>query len=344
MKERISGVLDHMNSGEDKNSRKRFFGKAVFVSLFLCAALLAWTARHTLLHRNEAESAAEKGEETVSSVPSDVPEESVSSEAEPVEESTAVEIGVPEETPTPKVYPDIVEDAEPPFEVDFEAMYRINPDIIGWLYVDAMPSIDYPILQSSDNDYYLHHSPEKETTIDGSIFADYLNYPDFADPNTLLYGHNMRSGAMFGSLKFLNNQEKYDADPYFWIITPQGSYRYKIFSMFYTQVNSDVYLLYSYNDDAFYEWLLLMQAQSEVENDVPLTPYDKVVFMSTCTSDSTKRFVVFGKCVSSEKPQELFNRETGRAWGDSGPPLPELPGGSDGVSLSEIGLHTPLDG
>ncbi len=241
--------------------------------------------------------------------------------------------------------PDIIEDAEPPLEIDWAEMYRINPDIMGWLYVDALPQISYPIMQSTDNDFYLHHNERKESAFAGSIFMDYINYPDFADPNTLIYGHNMGNGSMFGSLKYLNNQEVCDRNPYFWILTPYGSYRYKIFSVFNTQIDSDAFLLYTFNGSAFLKWAKLMREQSDVETDVPLTVLDKIAYLSTCTSESTRRLVVMGKCVSAVKPKALYDRITGRPFGDSQPPLPNFAPGNphDGESLSEIGLHLPAD-
>ena len=207
-------------------------------------------------------------------------------------------------TPLPALppEPDIIEDAEPPFEVDWDEMRAINEDIIGYLYIDGMTNISYPILYSGEDDFYLHHNMYGEDEYAGSIFLEGLNTPDFADPNSILYGHNMANASMFGSLKYMNSQELYDRHPYFWIMTPEGNYRYKIFSMFYTSVDSDVYLLYEYNGPAFKRWEEEWQAASEVKNTVPLTTKDKTVCMTTCTSDASKRFVVFGKCVSSEKP------------------------------------------
>ena len=202
---------------------------------------------------------------------------------------------------------DLIEDAEPPMKVDWKEMKELNPDIIGWLYMEAIPQISYAICQSGDNDFYLHHNYLQESEYAGAIFADAINRGDFTDPNTLLFGHNMRNGTMFGSLKFLHTEGRIEKSPYFWVLTPKGNYRYHIFSMFYTPVDSDVYLLYGWNGIEFYEWEQDIRKQSLYENDVPLYPWDKVVYMSTCTSDSSQRFVVFGKCVSTERPYRYVN-------------------------------------
>lgn len=210
--------------------------------------------------------------------------------------------GEAQEIIVPAPETDLIEDAEPPLEIDWDEMEAVNPDIIGYLYIDGMPNISYPILYSGDNDFYLHHNLHKEEAYKGSIFLEGLNTPDFADPNCLIYGHNMADGTMFGSLKYLNSQELYDEHPYFWILTKNGNYRYKIFSMFHAEVGSDVFSVYGWHGPQFKEWEEKWQKKSEVAADVPLTTMDYTVCMTTCTSDRSMRFVVFGKCVSSEKP------------------------------------------
>ena len=185
----------------------------------------------------------------------------------------------------------------PPLEIDFDELQAINPDIIGWLYVEAIPSISYPILQGEDNDYYLHRTFRREALFPGSIFAECLNSPDFTDPHTIVYGHNMRNGSMFGMLKTMRTQEVYDQSPYFWIFTPGASMRYKIFSAFETSATGDVYVLYSRTGSEFLEWEKRWQEASQVKNEVPLKEHDRVVTLSTCTSNSEMRCVVMGKRV-----------------------------------------------
>ena len=197
----------------------------------------------------------------------------------------------------------LIEDAKPPLEVNFKELQAINPEIVGWVYVDAQDNISYPILRAEDNEAYLHQTFRKQYLYAGSIFEDCHNKGDFADPNTVVYGHNMRDGSMFGTLKNMNDQEKYDKDPYFWILTPDGNYRYHIFSIFTTGAESDTYNLYFHNGPEFLEWEKKMQSQSNVKNDVPLSKSDKTVILSTCTSDSSMRCVVIGKCVSSDRPK-----------------------------------------
>ena len=205
---------------------------------------------------------------------------------------------------------EVYEDADPPLQVNWDELKEINPDIVGWIYVDALPNISYPVLKGEDNDYYLHHTFRREYLFSGSIFEDYLNDPDFSDPNTIVYGHNMKDGSMFNALKQLKNQETYDANPYFWILTPKGNYRYHIYCAATAAAGSDVYLLYRDQDEEFLKWEEKMQEMSEVKNQVDFQKTDKTVILSTCTSDSSYRVVVIGKCVSREQPVKIIPTPT----------------------------------
>ena len=82
--------------------------------------------------------------------------------------------------------------------IDFEALKEINSDIVAWIRIPEV--FDYPVVQGEDNQYYLSHTFRKESNKAGSIFLDYRNSRDFTDPNTVIYGHNMRNGSMFRSL------------------------------------------------------------------------------------------------------------------------------------------------
>ena len=217
-----------------------------------------------------------------------------------VETESEPEEGTEQETP--QASEEEEPDVPPPLEVDWEDLKSANSDIVGWLYVDAIPDISYPICKGEDNDYYLHHSFEKKYLFSGTIFEDYNNSPYFKDPNTIVYGHNMKNGSMFGKLRRLKEAETLNADPYLWILTPYGNYRYRIFSVFETPYNSDTYTQFTGFGFIVKEWADKMHEQSLVPTDVELGEDDFYVTLSTCTSDSSKRCVAIAKCVSKERP------------------------------------------
>lgn len=198
----------------------------------------------------------------------------------------------PEATPEPETpdYP-----TEPPLSVDFDALKAINPDVKGWLYIEAL-DISYPVVQGPDNDAYIHTTYEGTSNFAGSIFLDYQNQGDFSDGNTIVYGHNMKNLSMFGKLKQMKEQEKYKDSVYFWMLTPESNDVYQIFSAFYTEADSDVYTMYSGGGEAFAQYLANMAARSEIPVEQP--PMDEnshIITLSTCAaSDTTGRFVVMG--------------------------------------------------
>lgn len=189
-----------------------------------------------------------------------------------------------------------------PIEVDFDKLKSINEDVIGWIYVDALPDISYPIVQGKDNSTYLHQTYEKNYNFAGTIFVDYENSSDFNDCNTLVYGHNMKNGSMFGHLKkFTEDETLYNNDKYFWILTPDRNYRYEIISAYTTGVNSDTYTLFKGPGEEFEEYLKKIKGYSDIKtDDTELTIKDKIVTLSTCTGNESTRFVVQGKRVDSE--------------------------------------------
>ena len=191
--------------------------------------------------------------------------------------------------------PEEQEPVSAPLTVDFASLQAINPDVKGWLYIEA-PEISYPMVQGADNDEYLHTTYEGKSNYAGSIFLDYQNQGDFSDCNTIIYGHNMKNQSMFGKLKQFKEQEKYKDSVYFWILTPEGDYRYQIFSAYYTDAVSDAYTLFSDPDQAFLDYQANMAAKSQVPLEVPaMDTNSRIVTLSTCAArDSSQRFVVQG--------------------------------------------------
>lgn len=193
-------------------------------------------------------------------------------------------------------------DPEPPIHVDFKALKNINEDVVGWIYIEALDDVSYPVVQGTDNETYLHTTFEKNQNSAGAIFVDCKNSRDFSDCNTIMYGHNMKNGSMFGQLKkFIRNQETYEKSKYFWILTPEKNYRYEILSVYTTQVNSDTYMLFRDPSDVFQKYLDTIKSRSEIPTDgTALTSKDRIVTLSTCTGSDSDRLVVQGKQVNAE--------------------------------------------
>lgn len=183
--------------------------------------------------------------------------------------------------------------------VDFEALRETSPDIIGWL---ALPdtAINYPVTQTDDNEYYLHHLYDGTYNKTGCLFTDYENQEDFSDRNTIIYGHNMRDGSMFAALNEYDEQSYFDGHPQMYLVTPGGGYVVEIFTAFVAKPSesgsgTSPWRLSFKDDGAYTTWLSEMAGRSVIETDVTATSSDKVLTLSTCTPGGASRFIVMGK-------------------------------------------------
>ncbi|MGI6017665.1 MAG: class B sortase [Marvinbryantia sp.] len=186
------------------------------------------------------------------------------------------------------------EDMENP--IDFTSLQAINEDVIGWIEVEAL-DINYPIVIGDDNDYYLHRTFRHQDNFAGSIFMDYLCRSDFSGRNTIIYGHNMKNGSMFGTLHEFSKQETYDKSPYFWIYTKDRIYQYEIFSCAEVGTYSEVYQIDFASSEQFQNFIDAAKSRSFVATDTDVSLNDTVVTLSTCTGNTETRFVVQGKRV-----------------------------------------------
>ena len=183
--------------------------------------------------------------------------------------------------------------------VDFDVLRETGPDIIGWLTLPDT-AINYPVTQTDDNEYYLHHLYDGTYNKTGCLFADYENQEDFSDRNTIIYGHNMRDGSMFAALNEYDEQSYYDGHPQMYLVTPGGGYVVEIFTAFVakpSESGSDTspWRLSFKDDGAYTTWLSEMAGRSVIETDVTVTSSDKVLTLSTCTPGGASRFIVMGK-------------------------------------------------
>ena len=183
---------------------------------------------------------------------------------------------------------------EPPLEVDFDALHKMNPDVIGWFYFGSL-ELSYPLVQGKDNDYYLNHTFNGSYNPVGAIFLDAYASPDMSDPNCLVYGHRMKNKSMMGKLNWLETHDLYREDPYFWIITPEGSFRYAVFSLHETSSTGETYTLYPEGSSEFLTWVKHQKDDSNIDmGDFEFNSKSHIVTLSTCTTDSAIRYVVQG--------------------------------------------------
>lgn len=175
---------------------------------------------------------------------------------------------------------------------------ELNNDTIGWLTVKNT-KIDYPVLQSKDNEYYLKRSFDKTKNARGWLFADYRNSFDKLDDNTIIYGHTMKSGHMFGTLKNVLSPDWYNNLDNRTIIfnTENSNNNWLIFSI-YTIKKSNDYLVSTFaNETNFNNYINLSKERSIIDFGIDIKYGDNILTLSTCYGDSTERLVVQAKLI-----------------------------------------------
>ncbi len=180
----------------------------------------------------------------------------------------------------------------------------INSDLWGWIKIDNTV-INYPIMQSDDNDYYLDHSYEKNFLSAGSIFADYRNYDSLMKNfHVILYGHNMRNGQMFNNVMNYLDEDFFRENPYIEIYTFDGIYTYEVFAIYETRYDYDYIRTAFPSWDEFLPYCEKLRANSMYEREgVTFEKNDRLLTLSTCTNNVTEtgRYALHAKLVKREK-------------------------------------------
>lgn len=167
-------------------------------------------------------------------------------------------------------------------------------DVAAWLILD---DISYPVLQGDDNNEYLHTLPDHTWNYGGSIFLDSLNSRSFIDENSIIYGHNMADGSMFGKFRSRYDSERYK-DHTFSLYLPDGTrHIYTFFSVLTTEAGSPVYTYTFENSRSFLDWQKMLKNSSKYENTPQPDRHAKFVSLSTCIgmTGTTHRLVIIGK-------------------------------------------------
>lgn len=183
-----------------------------------------------------------------------------------------------------------VDEQKEELPIDFEGLQQINPEIYAWIRVPDT-NIDYPILQHLDDDqsYYLSRDIYGENNQAGSLYTEYYNSRDFQEPNTVIYGHNMKNGSMFHNIRYFAKQEYFDEHEELYIYLPDKIMKYQIIACY---EYDDRHLLGSfdfYDEEVFAQYLEdIMNPRSMyamIREGVELTTEDKLVTLSTCVAN-----------------------------------------------------------
>lgn len=185
--------------------------------------------------------------------------------------------------------------------VNIKDLKKSNSDTVAWISVDGT-NINYPIVQTRDNDYYLDHSFDKSYKKTGWTFMDYRNSIDMSDHNTIFYGHNLLNKTAFGSVGNIFTDEWVSSSNHtIVVLTEKRQYVYKIFSAYY--IDPEIYYLQNvfYSDSEYQSFLNTLSSRSIIKVDNSVSIDDKIITLSTCTEDNQGRKVVHAKLISSSK-------------------------------------------
>ena len=179
--------------------------------------------------------------------------------------------------------------------VDFSSLRARYPDVVGYIYSPGT-RIQYPIAyMSSNNDFYLNRDLDGNLNVNGSIFIEHLNSPNFSHQNTIIYGHHMKSGLMFADLCKYKDASYYSSHPYMYIYTPEQDYRIDLFAACVVESVSDIY---SFEPSSEVLWSCINSSTFDADIDYP---ENRIVTLSTCTYEyDDARYVVLGELVPIE--------------------------------------------
>lgn len=228
--------------------------------------------------------------------------------------------------------------------MDFSALQEVNPDVLGWLLIPGT-NISYPLLQGVDNDQYLRHTWKGNYSVVGSIFLESTNHKDLSDFNTIVYGHRMRNGSMFGSLKYFNSLSYWKSHPCVYITDDNGSHKYNIFAAYEVSVSGLTYRISFSGDSSKQEFIDYCLEQSVIDTGLVPTVNDQILTLSTCTGQGhATRWVVQAykagpapaESEVSDSTAALIDADSSNAAPPAPPEAPPVPGSPDETDSEPI--------
>ncbi len=189
-----------------------------------------------------------------------------------------------EEDDAPEVTPPPEEETAPaaaPYAVDWNSLKSSNSDVVAWLICPDTP-INYPIVQTYDNDFYLHRGFDKQTNTSGTLFADKDSSLGITQSNFIVYGHNMKDGSMFAAVEDYLDPNFYERHPIMYLLTPNGDYTVELIAGHIVESTVDNYPGYFSSAGDYSTYLSLITSQSSFYSHFSLSTDYQLITLSTC--------------------------------------------------------------
>lgn len=181
-----------------------------------------------------------------------------------------------------------------PTAIDFGALHAISEDVVAWITVPGT-NINYLVAQSKDNDYYLRRLLDGSYANGGTLFMDYRCDPDLSDWNTVIYGHHMKDGSMFGALVDYSEQAFYNEHPVMYLYVPGKRYKLEPVAGCYVEADDEIYDL-PVSRERRDELLAQAVENSTFVSGVTADTWDRLVTLSTCSDAAgSSRYVVLAR-------------------------------------------------
>ena len=189
----------------------------------------------------------------------------------------------------------------------FDALHEKNEGVCAWITIPGT-GVDYEIARSTADepeDYYLHRGPTKKYRYAGTVYMQKANVADFTDRNTVIYGHNMQNGTMFGTLRKYRQRKYFEKNDTIYVYIPGKVLTYKIVSAF-AYDNRNLLYSFDFRDDEQYAKFLKQVTSpkstvKQVNDSISVTTEDRVITLSTCTGVKSQRYLVVG-VLTDEQP------------------------------------------
>ncbi|MBR3523641.1 MAG: class B sortase [Bacilli bacterium] len=204
----------------------------------------------------------------------------------------------PEEIPAADPYWDFIKVNL--IDVDFTKLLNTNPNTKGWIQI-AGTNINYPFVQTTDNNFYLFHSFDNSYNEAGWVFMDYRNNVENFDRNTIIYAHGRYDNTMFGTLKnvFQNNWLDNQANYIVKLSTPYENTLWQVFSVYRIKTTDDYIQVYFNDDDEYQKFLNMIIGRSMHNFNTTVNANDNILTLSTCYNESDK-VVLHAKLIKKE--------------------------------------------
>lgn len=184
---------------------------------------------------------------------------------------------------------------------DYQKLFDINSDLKGWITIPNT-DVNYPIVQTTDNSYYLTYNFNKEENDGGAIFIASENATPFKERNTIIHGHHMKDGSMFASLRSYKEPSFLESNNKIYISTKDEVLIYEIFSVYVEKASSDPYKYSFSNDEEYVSYLKSLNENSYTRIDTnEFTKDDQIITLSTCTYEvEDGRLLVHARLIGRE--------------------------------------------